>query len=326
MHGGSAFFIIGIGVGLLIALPVAWLYSRRTARRLLALQDRTQRAERLAEIGSMTGGLAHEIRNPLSTIGLNIQLLQEDLADTQRSISANDTDKARLTNAPDGDLEPRLERVKRRLDGLYRETQRLRDILEDFLQFAGRLQLHREPQDVHRLLEELADFFAPQADDAGVRIRLDLQANPHVAAVDAALLKQALLNLMLNATQAMSQDRERDTGSANGGNDELHLRTWIDHTPARSPRVTRRPDPTPRLCIDVTDTGPGIPTDVRPRIFEPYFSRKRGGTGLGLPTTKRIVEEHGGSLAVHSEAGRGTRFTLSLPMSGSEIGRGVVAE
>ncbi|MEM1444431.1 MAG: ATP-binding protein [Planctomycetota bacterium] len=303
---------LGLGWGVLLSLPAAAVWSRLAERRVLRSQKRAQRAERLAELGTMTGGLAHEIKNPLSTIGLNVQLLQEDLADAQRELpEGSHTDNPRLA-ARDADLRDRLSRVSRRLDGLHRETQRLRDILDDFLKFAGRLQLHRETTDLHVLLEELADFFSPQAADAGVQLRMDLHADPRVASVDASLLKQALLNLMINATQAMTQAREQN--QPHGGANELHLRTSLE-----SGLKGRKSDHAAgHLCIHVTDTGPGIPDDVLPRIFEPYFSKKRGGTGLGLPTTKRIVEEHGGSLVVHSEAGRGTSFTIKLPVTESQ--------
>ena len=303
---------VGIALGLLLSLPAAAIWSQLAERRVLRSQQRARRAERLAELGTMTGGLAHEIKNPLSTIGLNVQLLQEDLAAATSELQrgATDADPARM--ARDADLADRLTRVSRRLDGLHRETHRLRDILDDFLRFAGRLQLHREPTDLHVLLEEIADFFAPQADDAGVRLRLDLLADPHVASVDASLLKQALLNLMINATQAMTDARTAKPPKPHGGANELHLRT-TNATPRRNGKRERTAGETAALCIHITDTGPGIPDDVLPRIFEPYFSRKRGGTGLGLPTTKRIIEEHAGHLNVHTDPGRGTSFTITLP-------------
>ncbi len=291
---------IGVALGLLLAIPTARVWSRRVERRALDSERRAQRAERLAELGTMTGGLAHEIKNPLSTVGLNVQLLQEDIADAQKSVHAM-REAQPQANGP-RDLQDSLGRVSRRLDGLHRETQRLRDILEDFLRFAGRVQLHREPTDLHRLLTELADFFEPQASDAGVRLRLDLQADPHTADVDAALLKQAILNLMLNAIQAMQAARNANPPQPHGGGDELHLRT------------SGTPD-SGTVNIHITDTGPGIPADVLPRIFEPYFSTgKKGGSGLGLPTTKRIIEEHDGQLTAHSEEGRGTAFTATLPV------------
>jgi signal transduction histidine kinase len=288
MLGASLF--TGIGLGLLGALPAAWWWSRRTERRVRALERRALAAERLAELGTMTGGLAHEIKNPLSTIGLNVQLIQEDLADLEPHLDA------------DGDAEPResLARTRRRVDGLHRETDRLRHILEDFLRFAGRVELDLQPTDLNALCGELIDFFQPQADEARVRLRADLMPGPLTVPADAGLLKQALLNLLINACQAMVEAREQSL--PHGGANELILRT----SPAGEPKQER-------VAVHVTDTGPGIEPEAVKRIFEPYFSTKRGGTGLGLPTTRRLVEEHGGTLTVHSEPGRGTDFVLTLP-------------
>ncbi len=309
----TGWLFIGIALGLLLAIPVSRAWARRVERRVTASERRAQHAERLAELGTMTGGLAHEIKNPLSTVGLNVQLLQEDVADAQKltaQLAQDSADSQPQANGPraQADLQENLGRVARRLDGLHRETQRLRDILEDFLRFAGRMKLDLQPTDVHALLEELTDFFAPQAEDAGVRLRLDLQAQQHHAPADAALLKQAVLNLMLNAVQAMQQAKQATNPVAHGGCDELHLRT-------------SNANDAPGVIVHVTDTGPGIPDEVRPRIFEPYFSNKRGGTGLGLPTTKRIVDEHHGRLTVHSETGQGTAFSIWLPTQSGETAR-----
>ncbi|HEX7009598.1 MAG TPA: ATP-binding protein, partial [Phycisphaeraceae bacterium] len=245
--------------------------------------------QRLAELGTLTGGLAHEIKNPLSTIGLNMQLLQEDLAQIAASVP------------PDSPLADSLGRVQRRFGSLQRETQRLREILEDFLRFAGRMRLERQPADLNELVDELADFFEPQARAAGVRLRRQLNASPASIHVDASLLKQALLNLLLNATQAMSEARQKSR--PHGGADELILRTERQRSLGQD-----------ELLIHVTDTGPGIDNDVLDKLFQPYFSTKRGGSGLGLPTTRRIVEEHGGQIQVHSEVGRGSDFVVRLPL------------
>jgi len=188
----------------------------------------------------------------------------------------------------------------RRLGGLGREAVRLREILEDFLRFAGRIELDRQQTDINALVDELAVFFEPQAADAGVKLRTQLDADPPTALADPSLLKQAILNLMINATHAMV-DAKRDN-QPHGGARELILRT--------SKATTKKGT---RLCIHVIDTGPGIAKDVQAKLFEPYFSTKRTGTGLGLPTTRRIVEEHGGELTLHTELGRGSEFTIELP-------------
>ncbi len=267
--------------GFAFGVFLATLHTRRRAaeqlRQVRDAERRVRAAERLAEIGSMTGGLAHEIKNPLSTIGLNAQLLAEGLDE----IEADEHDKARLT---------------RRVDALTRETERLRGILTDFLDFAGEKKLSPAPTDLNELVSDLADFFHPQADKEHVRLRVQLSSNPVVVPVDAPLIKQALLNLMLNAVQAMS--------GAEPAQRELLLRVETDS------QETERAE----VSIRVADTGPGMDEETRESVFRPYFTTKAGGTGLGLPTARRIVEEHGGRVELHSDPGRGTEFTLSFPL------------
>lgn len=279
---------LGIAIGLLLAIPGAWLYSRRTERKVMQLEREARANERLAEQATMTRGLAHEIKNPLSTIGLNVQLLQEDAADIERAAE----DQPEITE--------QAGKVRRRLGTLGREAVRLREILEDFLRFAGRIELDTQPTDINALVDELAVFFEPQASESGIKLRCQLEASPPIGQADPSLLKQAALNLLINATHAMA-DAKRD-GQAHGGANELILRT------SRSPSKEGN-----KLCIHIIDTGPGIADDVKAKLFEPYFSTKRTGTGLGLPTTRRIIEEHGGALTLHTEPGKGSEFTIELP-------------
>ncbi|MFA9477784.1 sensor histidine kinase [Phycisphaerales bacterium AB-hyl4] len=283
-----AALMIGLGLGALLALPLAIVWSRRTARRVRRLEQRARAAERLAELGTLTGGLAHEIKNPLSTIGLNIQLLQEDLNDIAEQVPTG------------ASSEEKFGRVQRRFGALGRETQRLREILEDFLRFAGRVELDLEATDLNALIDELTDFFEPQARAGQVNLRTQLMAQPAIAMADPSLLKQALLNLLINGLQAMAEAREK--GKPHGGASELIVRT-----------ERRRPLDHDEIHIHITDTGPGMSEDVAAKVFQPYFSTKRGGTGLGLPTTRRIIEEHGGHIDVHAAVGQGTDFTIALP-------------
>lgn len=237
------------------------------------------------DFAPMARGLAHEIKNPLSTIGLNAQLIQEDLRHVRTVVG-------------EGSLGDELLRVEKRADGLVRETARLRDILEDFLRFAGRIEPDKQPTDLAQLTDELAAFFEPQASEAGVHLRLVRPPAPVVAPVDARLLKQALLNLLLNAVQIMAEARTRNL--PHGGGHDLLLRVGEqDHA----------------AVIHVTDTGPGMDKATLGRIFEPYFSTRRGGTGLGLPTARRIVEAHGGKITVLSDPGRGTDFAICIPVA-----------
>lgn len=281
-------FVIGLGTGILLAIPLTLAMIARATRRVRRLEQRTRSAQRLAELGTLTGGLAHEIKNPLSTVGLNIQLLREDLQQIA----------SRVTQQPE--VQEQLGRTLRRFDSLSRETDRVRDILEDFLRFAGRVKLHRARTDVNSLIDELVDFFTPQAQAAAVRIRTQASPQPATAWVDAGLFKQAMLNILLNGVQAMAQTRQ--SGRPHGGCNELFIRTERGRAGGQD-----------EIRVHVTDTGPGIAADKLDKIFHPYFSTKKGGTGLGLPTARRIVEEHGGHIAVHSEPGRGTDFTICLP-------------
>ena len=288
----ATWYFIGLACGVLLSLPLVALAARRTARRVRRLEQRALATQRLAELGTLTGGLAHEIKNPLSTVGLNLQLLQEDLESVVSDL-APETDE-------------RVGRITRRFESLSRETHRLREILEDFLQFAGRVKLDRSPTDVHALIDEIADFFAPQAQAANVHLRTQLSAPQAQLDLDRGLFKQALLNLMINACQAMTEARSAQRPS--GGNDELIIRTQ------RTGGLVGNAE----LQVHVIDTGPGMDQETAGKIFQPYFSSKRGGTGLGLPTARRIVEEHGGSIAVYSEPGRGSDFAITLPEGSRE--------
>jgi len=274
-----ALALMGFALGGLAGALAAWIYARRGMRRTRIAERRARRAERLAEIGAMTGGLAHEIRNPLSTISLNAQLLSEGLADAEMPGEER-------------------ERLTRRMGALRREVERLRDILESFLRFAGEVRIEKRDADLNEVVEELADFYLAQAESQGVRLRVDLAAAPIVAPIDVSQLKQAALNLMINATQAMTGPDVTD-----GRSKELILKTErardVEGEAAR---------------LHVIDTGPGMSPETVAKIFTPYFTTKGGGSGLGLSISRRIVEEHGGRLEVHTEPGQGTDFVITLPL------------
>jgi signal transduction histidine kinase len=260
-------FAGGLLFGLLSGLALTAIAAVVAYRRIERLQRRARQAERLAELGTLTGGLAHEIKNPLSTVQLNLQLLREDLD-------------------PD---DPAHARVHRRLETVQKETSRLRDIVDDFLRYAGRVELNKQPVDVNNLLEDLVDFLTPQAQVQRIQLRLKrADGGPLVVSLDERQIKQTLLNLMLNALQAMPQ-----------GGGEVILSARRENGMA---------------VLDVTDTGPGIDPAALPQIFDAYYSKKKGGTGLGLAIAKRLVEEHGGRISVTSEVGKGSVFRVALPL------------
>jgi signal transduction histidine kinase len=220
-----------------------------------------------AELSQLVSGLAHEIKNPLSTVRLNMRLLAEDLA------RYNDEEH---------------ERLQRRLKLAADEAERVENILRDFLRYAGKVELSLQQADLVDVISELHDFFAPQAAASNVVFRTDLPEQAVMCLLDVGLIKQALLNLMINATQAMQ-----------GRGGELLIRLghrdgWVN--------------------IEVIDTGPGIPPENIEGIFDAYWSTKADGSGLGLPTARRIVREHHGRLSVDSEVGKGTRFVIALPV------------
>src|SRR2546421_2621816 len=250
-------FAMGVLVGLLAGLALTGVWGTVAYRRYSRLQARTRQAERLAELGTLTGGLAHEIKNPLSTVQLNLQLLREDMS-------------------PDN---PAYSRLVSRLDTVTKETSRLREILDDFLRYAGRIEVDRKPTELNQLLDELVDFFSPQAQLQRVQLRLRRSPQPIVANVDPKLIKQAVLNLMLNGMHAMPTGGEMILAASNGDG---------------------------RAVIDVIDTGSGISPEAQEKVFQAYYSTKKGGTGLGLAMAKRIAEEHGGRLGVTSEMGKGS--------------------
>lgn len=273
--------MFGLGIGLLLGAGMGVVASRVIVRRAVArvrvAERRVRTAERLAEIGSMTGGLAHEIKNPLSTIGLNAQLLSEAVAD----LDLPEQDKGRLT---------------RRVGALKLETERLRGILSDFLEYAGELRLAISPVDVGTLLEELGDFFDPQARASGVRLRVEPPRPPVTARIDGPHVKQAMLNLMLNALSVMDHP-------------EVTTRDMILRGEACEDEGV------PSVRLHVIDTGPGMTSETVGKIFRPYFTTRAGGTGLGLPTARRIAEAHGGRLDVHTTPGVGSDFFIVLPIT-----------
>jgi signal transduction histidine kinase len=226
--------------------------------------DRTLH-DQYTEIAALAGGLAHEIKNPLSTIRLNMELLAEEFAD------------------PD---DPKQRRARQRIDRVQRECQRLEDLLKSFLEFARVRRLNLLPADLNQLVGEILEFYRPQA--AAGRIDLVTFLDPDLPPVriDREPLRAAILNLILNAQQAMPD----------GG--RLMVRT----------RTTSK-----GAALDLIDTGTGIDPATLGRVFEAFYSTKRGGTGLGLPTTRKIIEAHDGRIYAQSAVGRGTQFTIELP-------------
>jgi signal transduction histidine kinase len=248
------------------------MWRRRARRSAAAVPPQSaQSASDPFSLVTVISGLAHELRNPLSNLKLNLQLLREDLAvllDDQRD-------------------NPPQRRILGRLETAVAEAGRLERTLEEFLLFASNPRLDLRTAEVNSLVGELLEFFSPQAAARRVNLRATLSDQPLHARLDPVMFKQALLNLLINAQQAMEP----------GG--ELTVRTEAAG---------------PRLRLHVVDTGPGIGPPQIDKIFLAYYSTKKGGTGLGLPISRKIVQAHGGTLTVSSDLGKGSDFCIELPL------------
>jgi two-component system, NtrC family, sensor kinase len=233
-----------------------------------------RRAERLAAVGRISAQITHEIRNPLNAIGLNTELLAEEIA---------------ALPEPKGEAQAMVAAISREVD-------RLNGVAEHYLRFARPPRPAREQQDLSELLGGLLDFLAPELASAGVAVERELPPDLPAVRGDEAQLRGAFLNLLRNAREAMP-----------GGG-----------------RVSVRTRPIEGVVeVRIGDTGGGIPPGDLTRIFEPFYSTKERGTGLGLSFTQQVVEEHGGSIQCQSELGRGTTFLLRLPVAGGgEAARG----
>ncbi len=254
-------------VGILGVVAI-FLNQRRYLQSVQALQALAERDRRLAALGNLAAGVAHEIRNPLNALGMGLQRLVREWR------LAPDEDQAEF----------------RRFGGVLQgEVHRLNDIVERFLVLARPPRLALVACPVAKHLEELVALMREEASVKGIAIETKLAVDGVTARLDCAQARQALLNLVVNALQAMSPGATlRVSAAAHDGS----------------------------LEVAIADTGRGIPPEQLDRIFEPYFTTKEGGTGLGLPLARRIIEAHGGSIRVNSQVGVGTTIHVRLPLAG----------
>ena len=228
----------------------------RQRRELLA-------AERLAAVGRISAQITHEIRNPLNSLGLNAELLAEELA-------ASGSAEARAL-----------------VGAISREVDRLDGVTEEYLRFARLPKPAMGREDVNEILGALLDFVAPEMAGAGVRVERQLDPGLPAVWADEGQLRAAFLNLLRNSREAMPA----------GGGVSVRTRATGDGA----------------VEVVVSDTGSGITPEQIPRIFDPFYSTKTGGTGLGLAFTLQVLKEHGGSIQCESVPGRGTTFVVRLP-------------
>jgi two-component system, sporulation sensor kinase E len=232
-------------------------------------EARLRRAESLAALTTLTAGVAHEIKNPLASIGIHLQLMQKQLKDRDAVSTA--------------DLKPYLDIVGEEVD-------RLNMILVDYLMAVRPSEARLELRDLNEVIRDITSFLRFELRDAGVELVTEFSEIPGVE-IDEKSLKQAMLNLIKNAIDAMP------------GGGQL----WIG-TSGKGDTVT----------IRVRDTGKGIPEDLIGKIFEPYFTTKDFSSGLGLTVVYKIMKEHRGEVAVSSREGEGTTFALTFPVPQGE--------
>jgi len=239
-----------------------WLVDtgRRQRRQQRELAAQVRRAERLSSLGTLAGGLAHEIRNPLGSIRASAQMLAEETTD------------------PD---------AREYLTVIQDEADRINRLIESLLDFARPTHVEIGPVELNKLLHDVANLTQSYAARSGVMVTLALPDEPSTVRGERDRLHQCVLNLTLNASQAMPA----------GGRLTLSL-AQIDHY----------------ACLEVIDAGHGISPIDLPHIFDPFFSSKDSGTGLGLAIVQRIVTDHKGRVEVESELNRGTVFRVWLPL------------
>jgi signal transduction histidine kinase len=227
---------------------------------------KNRRLESLASLTNLATTVAHEIKNPLGSISIYVQLLRKAVTQAQ------------------GALEGKMVEY---LNVVDEEIERLNRIVVDFLFAVRPLTFELVPMDVGGLIRSIASFFGEELTRGGIDLRLEVDDSLPSILGDERFLRQMVVNLIKNAMGAMEK----------GGTLTLSARRKEDV-----------------IVLTVEDTGIGIPEAVLGRIFEPYFTTKADGTGLGLTMAYKVVKEHGGDISVQSEAGRGTAFTVTLPV------------
>jgi signal transduction histidine kinase len=251
--------------------PAGLLVRLRDPEVRRQLQDQLQLAERITAINRVTTGVAHEVKNPLNAMLMHLEIAKMKLA------------------RGDSDLDQQIEVISS-------EITRLDRVVKTFLDFTRPVDLKMRETPVNAFIESLVELTRPQAAAAGVCVETGLEAKDATITADVDLLKQALLNLVVNAIEAMPEGgtlrlETQVRASSNGSGDEVEIR--------------------------IGDTGKGIPEHLREKIFKLYFTTKPSGSGIGLALTFRMVQLHGGKIDYVSESGSGTTFNVRFPLAGT---------
>lgn len=259
-----------VAAATLVFVGLAYWLILRLFERGRILEAQAARAQRLAELGSVAAGLAHEIRNPLNSLNLNFQLLEEELS--ERGVALPRARLLALTRS---------------------EIARLDRLVGDFLAYARPAPLEAGEVDPGALLADVRELLAAELAAEQVEVAVEVVPGTGPLSADREKLRQLLLNLVRNAVQAME-----------GAPPPRRLRLSASQVPGES-------------RLEVEDSGPGVPEEDRERIFELFYSGRKGGTGLGLAIAQRIAEAHGGQIEVGAGRAGGARFAVRLPRPGA---------
>ena len=238
----------------------------RDAESMRKIEGEIEVSRRLANIGKLTSGVAHEVKNPINSIVVHLEILRNKL------------------KQPDADTE-------RHMEVIATEIQRLDRVVQTLVDFTRPVELRLADADLRNLVEQVAFMAKPDCERHGVHVETEIGDEPLPSKIDIDLMKQALLNIMINGAQAME----------NGGT--LTVRAHRNESEAQ---------------IEIQDTGAGIPASIRDKIFNLYFTTKKSGSGIGLAMTYRIMQLHNGSVHFDTRSGEGTTFYLNLPLVRSE--------
>ncbi len=238
------------------------LLTMRDAESVRRIEDEIELSRRLAAIGRLTSGVAHEVKNPINAIVVHLEVLREKLQQID----------------PD---------TRRHMDIIGSEIQRLDRVVQTLVDFTRPVELRLADIDLRRIIDDVILLATPDAERQGIHIARQPDLDPLPVKVDADLIKQAVLNVVLNGIQAMPE----------GGMLTI---------------AARRDDGTAE--VEIRDNGPGIPAEIRDKIFNLYFTTKQKGSGIGLAMTYRVMQLHNGSVEFESREGEGTTFRLRLPL------------
>lgn len=239
------------------------LVTMRDAESVRQIESEIELSRRLASIGRLTSGVAHEVKNPINAIVVHLEILREKMQATD----------------PD---------TLRHMDVIGSEIERLSRVVQTLVDFTRPVELRLVELDLRRIIEDVALLARPEAEQRGVTILHEVPAESITVKADADLVKQAVLNVVINGVQAMSAGGElRVVARGNDGHAE----------------------------ISISDQGPGIPLRVREKVFNLYFTTKKKGSGIGLAMTYRVMQLHNGSVEFDTQEGLGTTFHLRLPLS-----------